>query len=347
MPDKPKHILVIRLSAMGDVAMTVPVILTFVKQYPDVKLSILTKPFLAKLFKQIPEVNTIIAKVDAEHKGFSGLRQLSIELKKHQFTHVADLHDVLRTKVLKFFLFFQGTKIKSIDKGRKEKRALTSTKSKIFKSLKHSTERYADVFRALGFDVNLKQPVLCHKEKLKTDFISDFNFPEVKRHLGIAPFAAHDTKVYPSDFMQECIKVLSKDKTLNIYLFGSKGQEMSRLQNWAHPYNNVFCVAGRYDFESELNLISHLNLMLSMDSANGHLAAMYGVKTITLWGQTHPYAGFTPFGQPENHQITPDRDIFPLIPTSVYGHISVEGYQNIMRSIKPETVINKVKALLY
>ena len=57
-----------------------------------------------------------------------------------------------------------------------------------------------------------------------------------------------------------------------------------------------------------------------MDSGNGHLAAMYGIPVITVWGVTHPYAGFAPFLQPEENSITADREQFPLIPTSVYGN---------------------------
>jgi ADP-heptose:LPS heptosyltransferase len=146
--------------------------------------------------------------------------------------------------------------------------------------------------------------------------------------------------------MQEVISVLSADEDLNIYLFGGKDPEMSRLQNWAKPYPNVYCIAGKYNFETELILISNLDLMLSMDSGNGHLAAMYGVRVLTIWGQTHPYAGFAPFLQTEDEQILPNRDIFPLLPTSIYGNKKVTGYEKVMRSIKPEVIIEKVKFYL-
>ena len=56
-------------------------------------------------------------------------------------------------------------------------------------------------------------------------------------------------------------------------------------------------MAGKYKFKEELALISNLDLMVSMDSSNGHLAAIYGVPIVTLWGVTHPFLGFAPFGQ--------------------------------------------------
>ena len=346
MSGKAKHILVIRLSAMGDVAISVPVILTLLNQYPELKLTVLTQPFYGTIFKSIKNVNVAHAHIKDEHKGILGIYKLSQQLKRFQFDAVADLHNVLRSKILRFYLIFQNLKIKVINKDRLKKKALTKTRGKIFKPLKTSAQRYADVFDKLGYHINLSGPVYLPRQKLNSDLASEYNFTESKKHLGIAPFAAHDGKVYPSDLMREVIKQLAEDTDLYIYLFGSKNLEMSRLQNWAQPYSNVYCIAGKYDFETELNLISHLDLMLSMDSGNGHLAAMFDVKVITIWGQTHPYAGFAPFQQTEDQQILPDRNIFPLLPTSIYGNKRVEGYDKVMRSIKPEIVTEKVKSFL-
>ena len=85
---------------------------------------------------------------------------------------------------------------------------------------------------------------------------------------------------------------------------------------------------------------------MAMDSGNGHLAANYDIPVITLWGVTHPYAGFVPFGQPMEHQIVSDRKQYPLIPTSIYGNKFPEGYENVMRSIEPNTIVQKVERVL-
>lgn len=347
MPKKEQHILVIRLSAMGDVAMTIPVILTLLSQYKNLKISVLTKPFFGQLYEGIPNVTVIKAEVKAKHKGLKGLYNLSQELANHEFTAVADLHNVLRSKILRFFLFFRGLRMKSINKGRKEKKALTRLKNKRFKALKTTIQRYTEVFDRLGYKTNWRDPQFLPKKALSQNLINDLKYYSAKKHLGIAPFAAHDGKTYPADLMQQVIKNLAIDQSLNIYLFGGKELEMSRLHNWAKPYSNVYCIAGQYDFKTELNLISHLDIMLSMDSGNGHLAAMFGVKVITIWGQTHPYAGFAPFLQTEDQQILPDHKIFPLLPTSIYGNKRVVGYDKVMRSIKPEKVTEKVKSHLY
>ena len=342
MSGQSNHILSIRLSALGDVAMTIPVINTLLKTYPDLKITVLTKPQFKVLFDFIPDLNVIVAEVKTKHKGLKGLYALSQELKPHNLSSVADLHAVLRSRVLCLFLKLQGLKIRRINKGRAEKKALTRAKNKIFKPLKTTVERYADVYRKLGYEIDLDKVKFLEKQHLDVSVVNELNIENADKLLGIAPFAAHDGKVYPADLMQEVIKQLAQQNTLNIYLFGGGKLEMSRLHNWARPYKNVYCIAGKYDFKTELDLISNLDAMISMDSGNGHLAAMFGVKVFSIWGQTHPHAGFAPFGQMENEQILPDRTVFPLLPTSVYGNKKVKGYQNVMRTIEPEKVYNLV-----
>jgi len=342
----PKHILIIRLSAMGDVAMTVPVILSLRHLYPDLKISVLTKVFYADLFKGIPRINLITAEIQTKHKGLKGLYKLSQELKIYQFDAVADLHNVLRSKLLKIFLKLQGLKVKSIRKGRAEKRALTRTKNKNFNPLRHTVERYALVFERLGLKVDLSQPQYLPKPDLEIEISNDLKFFKAEKKIGIAPFAAHIGKTYPADLMQEVIKKLAAKTDTHLYLFGGGKLEMSRLHNWALPYQNVYCVAGKYDFKTELDIIANLNLMLSMDSGNGHLASLYGVKVITLWGQTHPYAGFAPFQQTEDEQILADRNQYPFLPISIYGNKKINGYDNVMRSISPKDVVSTVISAL-
>jgi len=111
-------------------------------------------------------------------------------------------------------------------------------------------------------------------------------------------------------------------------------------------FESVTNVAGILTFEDELNLISNLDLMISMDSANGHLAAMFGIPVITLWGVTHPYAGFVPFQQPDENQLKADRNKYPLIPTSVYGNKYPPEYENAMATITPSSIVEKIYMLL-
>ncbi len=332
--------MVIRLSALGDVAMTVPVLLAFTKTYPDVQLTVLSKPFYKPLFDDVSNVGFLPADVKGKHKGFWGLLKLAKEAKNQHITHVVDLHNVIRSKIIDASLLFQGITLSGINKGRKEKKALTRLRNKRLKPLKTTHQRYIDVFKKLGYPFELTpQDVLSRKplpEKFKTFF------HPYKKLIGIAPFAAHKSKMYPLHLMKEVIKKLTDTQCYHLLLFGGGENEIKILSQWEKEFKEVRNIAGKLTFKEELDLISNLDLMLSMDSGNGHLAAMYGVPVITLWGVTHPYLGFTPFNQPEENRLLPDLKKYPLLPTSVYGNKFPEGYENVMETISPTTVVEKV-----
>lgn len=338
-------ILVIRLSAMGDVAMTVPVLVALVKQYPQIRITVLTRSFFKPMFHTLPNVAVLEADVKGKHKGFMGLWKLYKELRQESFAGVADLHNVLRSKVLKLFFGLGKVPFVQIDKGRKEKKALTATKNKIFKPLTTTHERYADVFSKLGYPIGLSNENVLPKLPLSLETV-DLVDSGNKKLIGIAPFAAYDGKKYPLDLMADVISTLNKTNKYKILLFGGGSEERKQLENWGACYENCINLAGRVSFAEELGVISNLQLMLSMDSGNGHLAAMYGVPTITLWGVTHPYAGFYPFGQDANNALLADRNQYPLIPTSIYGNKFPHGYEKAMETIGPQDVVNKIEEVL-
>ncbi|WP_457610745.1 glycosyltransferase family 9 protein [Lutibacter sp.] len=336
-----KHLLVIRLSAMGDVAMTVPVLRAFVEQHPTMKITVLSKPFLKPLFTDIKNVTFYAADVNNKHKGFLGIYALFKELKQLKIDAVADLHNVLRSKILRLFFKLLLVKVAYIDKGRKEKKALTRSKNKNFKQLKTTHERYADVFRELGFQLNISNPKFPKKQKLSQEIIDIIGYKEEK-WIGIAPFAQYKSKMYPLDLMVQVIANLTVKEDLKILLFGGGKKEVEILENIANKYSNTINIAGKIKLEQELNLISNLDCMVSMDSGNAHFSAMLGVNTLTIWGVTHPFTGFAPFNQPFKNAILPNLKKYPNIPCSIYGNKVCNGYENVMRSISPKTVTKKI-----
>ena len=335
----------IRLSALGDVAMTVPVLLAFRRCYPDTDLLFITKSKFSPILERIPNLRVLPFHDRGVHKGLAGLWRLRDELKGKSFQKIADLHAVLRTKILKLFLLGSGKPFKSLDKGRSEKRRLTSGRDEYFAPLKSTHQRYADVFRQLGYAISLSPsdilpaeewPIALHKEEAR----------KVSCLVGLAPFAAHEGKCYPAQRIKEVIEMLAAVPGIRIYLFGGGPRETSILQGWEKEYPHCVSMAGEMSLSEELAVISNMDLMLSMDSGNGHLAAMYGVPVITVWGVTHPYAGFAPFMQPEENAILADRSQYPLIPTSVYGNRVPKGYENVMETIPPRKVCQRVVEVL-
>ena len=203
-------------------------------------------------------------------------------------------------------------------------------------------ERHVKVFEQLGFTVDLSSrsvgTVFPEKAVLSPEILAVIG-EKSQKLIGIAPFAQYDSKVYPLDLMQEVINQLSKNLDYKILLFGGGKKEIEILDSFSANKENVINMAGKIKFQQELQLISNLDVMLSMDSGNAHIAAMLGVKVISLWGATHPYAGFSPFNQPLENALVSDRNQFPKLPTSVYGNKKVEGYEDVMRTITVDSII--------
>ncbi len=324
---------------MGDVAMTVPVVNAFLQANPHCKVSILTKKNFTPLFHHLPQISVIGVDFKNDCKGLYGLFRLAKKIKDLRVDVVADMHNVLRTKILRLLL--PNISFYILDKGRSEKKELI--KGVAFKPLKTAVERYADVFRALGFELSLSKP----------HFPQPLPIPKVlkahlkgskKPYIGIAPFAAYNSKMYPIKQMKEVISTLSN--TYSVLLFGGGAYEIKIIEAIVRQYPDVKSVAGTYTMQEELAIMSHLKVMLAMDSGNAHMAAMMGVNVITLWGVTHPYAGFAPFDQPSENCLLADRKKYPKIPTSIYGNKHPKSYSNAMASIAVEDVLSAVKKAL-
>lgn len=336
-----KHLLVIRLSAMGDVAMSVPVLKAFCNQYPDIKITVLTKAFFEPIFSQLPHVDVHVAEVKGKHQGFLGLYRLYKELKSKKIDAVADLHHVLRSTILKIFFKSSGFRVVQIDKGRAEKKALVSGRKSGFRPLQSTHERYCQVFTQLGFEFEVPKNSVVPPQPM-IEKVQRVLGEEQKQVIGIAPFAAFKGKMYPLHLMEKVVSQLNATNKYHILLFGGGQEELKQLSLWERTYQNVTNASEKLTFQEELSLISHLDVMLAMDSGNGHLSAMYGVPTLTLWGVTHPYAGFAPFGQPPENSLLADRTQYSEIPTSVYGNTMPEGYEKAMETIVPEVILKRI-----
>jgi ADP-heptose:LPS heptosyltransferase len=342
--DKRKHIAIIRLSAMGDVAMIVPIILAFSKQYPEVKITVVSRPFFKPIFQNIENVTFFSVHTHHQHKGLLGILKLYKDLKRKNITHLADLHNVLRSKALRFLCSLNKVKTATTDKGRAERKQLTALKPKEIKPIKPMIERHLETFQKLGYSIDLSTPVFLPKEELPEKAKTILG-EKKQKWIGIAPFAHYESKTYPIDLMQKVVHLLAENQNIKIILLGGGKHEEELLEKMANPFDNVYNFANKVSFQHELQLISNLDVMLSMDSGNAHLAAMYGIKTITIWGATHPYTGFAPYNQPIENCLTSDRNQYPLLPTSIYGNKKVAGYEDVMRSISVESVVDKVNSI--
>ena len=453
-------ILVTRFSALGDVAMTVPVLQAVATQNDDVEITVVSKPFCAPIFASLPP-NVRFEGIDVSraYRGVNGLRRLVRDCAVADYDAVADLHDVLRTKYMRFYAMLHGVRVAAIDKDRAGRAALVRQKDKCRVQQKTSFEKYADVFRRLGLAVDLAQvqlpvPAVAPAESASlaaslvqsvapagsaslpagsaslagglaesvapvgsaslavgqaetvtpvtesaaecvaelavpaaesaaksavasvaesvaeyatesvaasavasvaesvtesaVEFVAESGAPAAESALpaiGVAPFAAHDGKIYPLELMREVVRRLAEGGRCDIYLFGGGQKEREVLEEWETEMPRVRSVAGRLGgLDKELELMSTLRLMLSMDSANMHLASLVGTPVISIWGATHPLAGFMGWRQSEANAIQVD---LPCRPCSIFGNKPcLRGDYACLRQITPEQIVAKVNDAL-
>ena len=334
-----KHILIIRLSSFGDVAMTVPIVSTLRLNYPKLKITILVPEHFAPLFNQIPHLNFLYFK--QTNKSFIGLLKLSRKINRIKPDFIIDLHNVLRTKLLVFFLkSFKKNKLKyyKLNKGRKEKKDLIKGIKK--EQLKSMHQRYADVFFHISINLDLKEFKFYHK--LNINF-KKYDFDSEKKLLGIAPFAKHRCKEYSTKNILKLIDLISQE--INILIFGDKNNT-TKIKSIIKGKSNVFDASSGFTLEEEMEIISNLDLMISMDSANGHIASLFGVKVLTVWGATHPFSGYGPLMQPKKNSITPSLKTFPNLPVTIYGADCPEKYSDAINTIKPEKIAKKINEII-
>jgi len=334
-----RHLLVMRFSAMGDVAMTVPVIKALLNQHPDITVTFVSRPGFNNFFSDIPRLNYFAVDFDAEYKGLPGLLRLHSALKaKGTYHAVANLHNNLRSNVLGALFKLSGIPVKVVDKGRKEKKLLTRFPGKILKPLKRTAQRYADVFYGLGFPVELDYRLNGQIETL-TDEIKQISGEKQEAWIGITPFAQHAGKTYPEEKMAEVLQLLQQ-YNVKVFLFGGTPRDRQICEHWEQIFSNVFSMVNRLNMQQELKLISNLNVMLSMDSAGMHLASLRGVPVVSVWGATHHFAGFLGYGQSGDNIVADD---IACRPCSVYGNKPCfrKDYA-CLHNITPAVIVNKL-----
>ena len=347
---KKEHILVIRFSAMGDVAMAVPVVYSVATQYPDVRITVLSRGYARPFFEDLaPNVNFMEADVKREYKGVKGLNALYRRLAAKQFTKVADLHNVLRSEYLRMRFNIGHYRTEHINKHRSERRKLTAHNNKVRTQLPSSFQNYADVFERLGYPVS----EICFRSLFPEEGGNLNLLPAIigpkksfQQWIGIVPTAAHPGKEYPLPLMHEVIKQLTQRyPKARIFFFGRGQREEQLFNTWCQEFPQCVSVDQHLEnMHQELILMSHLDVMLSMDSANMHLASLTATPVVSIWGATHPYGGFLGWNQSTDNIIQRPLDCRPC---SIYGKKKCRrGDFACMNDIRPEQVVAQIEKLL-
>lgn len=348
--ERPRNILLTRFSALGDVAMTVPVIYDTCRANPRRRFVMLTKPRAAALFTSAPANLEVVAPDLTQYSGLAGLRRLFSELRsRYGLTTVVDLHDVLRTKVLRTLARLAGMRVATIRKGRRRKRALTRRRGKVLVPLRSTFGRYRRAFADAGIDTG--EPA----------FSSLYDAPGAaparlfaaatpprrpgERWIAVAPFAAHRGKAYPVELMERVVSHFASLPAFKVFILGFGESEEGVAADWAALYPGVVNTpAARMDMAAEMALLNHCECIVTMDSANMHLASLAGIRAVSVWGATHPYSGFMGWRQSAGDAVQLD---LPCRPCSVFGNKPCRrGDYFCLAGIKPEAIISKVETVL-
>ena len=361
---KKEHILVIRFSALGDVAMVVPVVYTLAHTYPDIRITVLSRPFARQLFEDLaPNVAFMAADVKNDYRGMKGLNRLYRRLAAKQFTAVADLHAVLRSNYLRMRFNLGRYRVEHVKKHRQDRRRLVASEGKkILKQLPSPFENYSDVFRRLGYpigDISFHSVFASGSRSTVTDGTGSKPAGDLsllpsaigqkrswERWIGIAPFAAHEGKTYPVEMMETVVRRLVEIyPKARIFLFGRGKKEDEVYTQWTSQMSQCLNVGQHVGtLYEELIVMSHLDVMVSMDSANMHLASLTATPVVSIWGATHPMAGFMGYAQSDANVVQVD---MACRPCSIFGKKACKhGDYPCMRGISPDTIVDKVKAVI-
>ena len=326
--------LVIRLATLGNVAMTVPVIASLSRRYPNDRFIIAGKKELSAMFASFP--NVTYHEVD-NRLNWKGVFALWKEL-RGQVDAVIDLQNIPRTRVLGALMWLSGKKVTRVRYGRIRKHLITVWGIGK-KSLPSEFERYRDTFRRAGLETDTDFTALPVNKRAANAVQKLFGAKE-GRWIGIAPFAKSKSNMLPYRISKEVLARLTADEQIHVFLFGAGAIECEMLRQWASVYPRTISVAGQLPLEQELELMRSLDVMICMDSANQHLSSLVGLRAISVWCATHPIIGFAGWKQKAEDII--QRNDLRCRPCTCHGTNHCRYGNYACREIQAETIIQQI-----
>ena len=293
----PRHLLVFRTSAMGDVAMLAHAVRALKSAYPALRVTVATQAIFRPFFAGL-EVGFLTVAVKGPHHSLYGMWRLAATAKRLGVDAVADVHGTLRSKTFGLAMRLRGVRVADIRKGRDEKREFIRCGGRGAEPVRHTVLRYCDVFRQLGFEFADPGPAAPAVRP------NPFG-PKQGVWVGFAPFSAQQGKTYPEAPAREVVRLLA-GRYDRVFVHGGGGIEAGFAQEMERMYPNVTAVYGKVRLAGEMDLISHLDCVVSMDSLVMHLASLVATPVVSVWGATHPGLGFLGYGCSAEHAVQAD-----------------------------------------
>lgn len=267
-------ILILRFSSIGDIVLTTPVIRCLKTQIPNCEIHFATKSF----FNVILNTNPYLSKL---HLLDSDLNSFVAALKKEEFDYVIDLHNNLRTRIIKFKL---GVKSFCYDKINFQKFLITQFKINRLPKI-HIVDRYIEAVSELGVKNDGKG----------LDFFIDANTDRLplfdeQEYAVYAIGGQHFTKKLP---FEKQIELLTKINGKIILIGGKEDEEAGILL--ANCSSNIINLCGRLSIHQSALCIQKSRYVITHDTGMMHIAAALNKNIISIWGNTIPEFGMTPY----------------------------------------------------
>lgn len=338
------NVLIICFSGISNVASVVPLLDSLNRNYAQHHFTVLSRSFLSPLFDSFEQVDFVGADIRGEHQGFLGTLKLFNEIKSRQFDVILDLQGSWRTRLITRLFKLYGKRVHTVDKQRSETYQLVRRGAEKYKPLKTIFERYSDVFAKIGLTTDTKFEKLAPASAVCQQKVLDVYGEKQGTWIGIAPLSIARGKTLPLRKTKNVIRHFDSQPNTKIFLFGAGELENELLSDWQTIFQHVYAVHTSLQLGEELALMEQLDVMISMDSGNMHLAALTATPVVSIWGATHPYAGFLGWKQSADTCVGVN---FSCRPCTAHEDKKCHyGDYRCLESIASENIIKKITYIL-
>ncbi|MDD3049948.1 MAG: glycosyltransferase family 9 protein [Candidatus Cloacimonetes bacterium] len=326
------NIILLRLSSIGDIVLTEPIIKQLKTHFPDSHLTFLTKKSYVDLLSSFSGIDQII--------GWDG-KISSIKSIDRKFDLVIDLHKKLNTFMISLFL--KKKRIVRYDKKRKlRKQIIRKTTNDVIDS---TLILYASIFENLNLSFKFSNPTIIpidsSQKKINKLFI-DYGVNPEGNILTIYPGASYNTKKYPVEYLSDLINMIPEEWHFQIIIHGGHQDKREAVEIKRRCKSKVVDMCGATAIAETIALISASSAIISNDSGPMHIAAALNKPQIAIFGATHTKLGFRPL----NEKAIVLQSNICCQPCSLHGGtICPNGHFNCMRTITPELLLENLQHL--
>ena len=319
------NIVILRFSAITDVAIAAPLVRAYASENPNITFTVVSDPFMQPLFKSGKNLHFCPLSLD-EKPSIDSLAKAVHTVRSLSPTCIVDLQNSFATRLMNLSFTFHNIPTYTAKSPSFDRKNYSKTSIPLIKLYEEALVE-AGLF---NLHLSSENHPLCKELNNKYEF----------HRIGVAPFAKHPGKSWPVKSMEKVVEELCKNPNNKVYLFGNQKKEATILRQWENKYKDCESIAGKYTLAEELELIRSLDVMVTMDSANMHFASYVNTPVISIWGATHPKVGFYGWGQSGDNVVSVDMDCRPC---SMFGDKKCERFDYAcLARVTPEMVLAKI-----